>query len=183
MPNNETITPGFRQGLFIVITGNGKGKTTAAFGQALRAAGHGLRVVIIQFMKGRAYGEILALQRYMPQIRLFQYGRDNFVKRDNPAPMDIEVAGQGMQKAREIISSGECDLLILDEINVAADYNLVTEDEILELINSRPGQMDLLFTGRYASDKIIALADTVSEISAVKHHYDSGINNRVGIEY
>jgi len=183
MPENDKQLHKARQGVFIVITGNGKGKTTSAFGQALRAAGHGLRVAIIQFMKGRVNGEAMAVQKYIPEIRLFQYGQDSMVIKDNPAAKDIELARRGLHKAGELMESGEYDLLILDEINVAVDYMLVAEDAILELINSRPERMDLLFTGRYASEKIIELADTVSEINAVKHHYNTGIGKRAGMEY
>lgn len=172
-----------KQGMLMVITGNGKGKTTSAFGQALRATGQGFRVCIIQFMKGREYGEILALKKYLPDIKLYQFGLDSFVMRDRPAPVDIELAREGFEKAKEVIQSGEFDMVILDEINVVGDFKLVPEEEILELAQNRPPELDLVFTGRYASEKVKDLADMVSEVTEIKHHYNSGIKNRAGIEY
>jgi cob(I)alamin adenosyltransferase len=172
-----------KRGLVLVITGNGKGKTTAAFGQALRAIGQGYKVCVIQFMKGMKYGEVLAAEKYFPDLKIIQSGLDSFVMRDNPAPIDIELAKQGLEKAKEIIQSKAYDMVILDEINVAADFHLIPEEEILELIRNKPNELDLLLTGRYASDKIKDLADTVSEVMEIKHHYNEGIKGRAGIEY
>ncbi|HWP95297.1 MAG TPA: cob(I)yrinic acid a,c-diamide adenosyltransferase [Syntrophomonadaceae bacterium] len=172
-----------KKGLVIVITGNGKGKTTSAFGQALRATGQGYRVCIIQFMKGRAYGEILAVQKYMPMIQRFQFGLDSFVMRDNPAPVDIAQARQGFEKAKELIQSGDFDMVILDEINVVLDFNLIPEVEILDMVKSKPADLDLIMTGRYASEALRELADTVSEVCEIKHHYAAGVKDRAGIEY
>lgn len=172
-----------KNGMLMVITGNGKGKTTSAFGQALRALGQGYRVCIIQFMKGREYGEIKALKKYLPDITLYQYGLDSFVMRDNPAPVDIELAREGFEKAKEVINSGNFDMIILDEINVVGDFKLVPEEEIVELARNRPPELDLVFTGRYASEKIKDMAELVSEVTEIKHHYNAGIKNRAGIEY
>lgn len=174
---------GAKRGLVIVITGNGKGKTTSAFGQALRATGQGYRVCIVQFMKGRAYGEVLAVQKYLPTIQLLQFGLDSFVMRDNPAPVDVEMARQGLEKAKEVINSGDFDMVILDEINVALDFNLIPEAEILEMVKNKPLELDLIMTGRYASEALRELADTVSEVCEIKHHYAAGVKNRAGIEY
>ena len=107
LPIDKFTGSGATRGLVIVITGNGKGKTTSAFGQALRATGHGYRVCIIQFMKGRPYGEVLAVQKYLPTIQLFQFGRDRFVRRDDPIPVDVEMVRQGLEKAKEVINSGD----------------------------------------------------------------------------
>ncbi|MDD2585865.1 MAG: cob(I)yrinic acid a,c-diamide adenosyltransferase [Syntrophomonadaceae bacterium] len=172
-----------KRGLVMVITGNGKGKTTAAFGQALRAVGQGYRVCIIQFMKGRKYGEVLAIEKHLPGITFYQFGLDSFVMRDNPAPVDVELARQGFEKAKEVIGSGEYNMVILDEINVAVDFNLIPEEEMLSLTRSKPAELDLLLTGRYASDKLKEIADLVSEVTEIKHHYNAGIKDRAGIEY
>ena len=172
-----------RKGLIQVYTGNGKGKTTAAFGQALRAIGQGFRVCVIQFMKGRKYGELLAGEKYLPNLTIHLSGLDSFVMRENPAPLDIALARQGLALARKAISSGEYDMVILDELNVAADFKLIPLDEVIDLIKSKPRAVDLILTGRYAPPEVIALADTVSEIREVRHHYNAGIKERAGIEY
>jgi cob(I)alamin adenosyltransferase len=171
------------RGLVQVYTGNGKGKTTAAFGQALRAVGQGCRVCVIQFMKGRKYGEFLAAERYLPNLTIHLSGLDSFVMRDHPAPLDIELAKQGLGLAREAVTSGNYDMVILDEINVALDFKLIPLEEALALIKTRPAAIDLILTGRYAPPEIVELADTVSEIREIRHHYNAGIKDRAGIEY
>lgn len=171
------------RGLVLVHTGNGKGKTTAAFGQALRAVGQGLRVCVIQFMKGRKYGEFLAAERYLPNLTIHLSGLDSFVMRDKPAPVDIELARKGLDMAREAVSSGNYDMVILDEINVAVDFKLIPLEEVINLIRNKPAALDLVLTGRYAAPEIMELADTVSEVREVKHHYNAGIKDRAGIEY
>jgi cob(I)alamin adenosyltransferase len=167
----------------MVITGNGKGKTTSAFGQALRAVGHGYKVCIIQFMKGRKYGEVLATEKYLQDITIIQSGLDSFVMRNNLAPVDIDLAKQGLTKAKEILQSKKYNMVILDEINVAVDFNLISEEEVITLIKEKPAEIDLILTGRYASKEIMEIADMVSEIKEVKHHYNAGIKDREGIEY
>lgn len=179
----EEILARHRRGLVQVYTGDGKGKTTAAFGQALRALGQGYRVCVIQFMKGRKYGEYLAAERYLPNLTIRLSGLDSFVMRDKPAPLDIELAEQGLALAREAVGSGEYDLVVLDEINVALDFKLVPLAAVVDLIRSRPATLDLILTGRYAPPEILALADTVSEIIEVRHHYRAGVKERAGIEY
>lgn len=183
MPIDKFSDSGTKKGLVIVITGDGKGKTTSAFGQALRATGQGYKVCIVQFMKGRAYGEVLAVKKYLPTITLLQFGLDSFVMRDDPASVDMELAQQGFDKAKEIIASGEYDMVILDEINVVMDFGLVPDYEILEMVKNKPPELDLVMTGRYAPESLRALADTVSEVKEVKHHYAAGVKNRAGIEY
>jgi ATP:corrinoid adenosyltransferase len=171
------------KGLVIVITGNGKGKTIAAFGQALRAIGQGYRVFVLQFMKGRKYGEFIAAEKYLPHLTIRMSGLDSFVMRDNPAAIDIELAQKGLAAAKKAIASGKYDMIILDEINVALDFKLIALPEVIGLIKNKPPALDLILTGRYAPPEIIELADTVSEIQEVKHHYNKGIKDRAGIEY
>ncbi len=171
-----------RQGVLLVITGPGKGKTTSAFGCALRAHGHGFKIAIVQFMKGRIYGELDTL-RSLSRVEVWQYGRVAFVDPKNPDPKDRELARQGMDKAWEIVRGGAHDLLILDEINVVADFGLVPVEEVLELAKARPKWMDMIWTGRGAPAAMVELADTVSEVREIKHHYRKGIESRAGMEY
>jgi cob(I)alamin adenosyltransferase len=171
------------KGLVIVITGNGKGKTTAAFGQALRAIGQGYKVFVLQFMKGRKYGEFIAAEKYLPRLTIRMSGLDSFVMRDNPAAVDIELAQKGLDAAQKAINSGKYDMVILDEINVALDFKLIDLQNVIRLIKNKPAELDLILTGRYAPKKIIELADTVSVVKEVKHHYKAGIKDRAGIEY
>lgn len=171
------------RGLVMVITGNGKGKTTAAFGQALRAIGQGYKVLIVQFMKGRDYGEFVAAVKYLPRLSIRRFGLDSFVMRDNPAPVDIELARQGLEFAKKAIASGGYNMVILDEINVAVDFKLISAADVVNLIKNKPPAMDLILTGRYAAEEIIKLADTVSEVKEIRHHYQAGIKERAGIEY
>ena len=171
------------RGLVIVITGNGKGKTTSAFGQALRAVGQGLKVFIVQFMKGRDYGEFIAAEKYLPRLTIIRTGLDSFVMRDRPAPIDVELARQGFEAAKKAVGSGKYDMVILDEINVAADFKLIELADLIALIKDKPPALDLILTGRYAPKAVIKLADTVSEVKEIKHHYAAGIKDRAGIEY
>lgn len=171
-----------RHGTVQVYTGDGKGKTTAAVGLALRAVGHGLRVYMIQFMKGREYGELKAAER-LPDLVIEQSGRDEFVDRRDPSPIDIELAKAGLAKAREALVGGKYDVVILDEINVALDFGLVTLEDVMGLIESRPVHVELVLTGRSAHPEIVKLADLVSEVLNIKHHYDTGVAARKGIEY
>jgi cob(I)alamin adenosyltransferase len=171
-----------RQGVLLVITGNGKGKTTAGFGCALRALGHGFRVAVIQFMKGRIYGELEVLRDRLG-VDLWQFGRNAYVDPKNPDPRDLELARAGMNKAWDIVRGGQHDLLILDEINVVADFGLIPTEEVLDLARSRPRWMDLIATGRNAPAPLTELADTVSEVREIKHHYKKGIESRAGMEY
>ncbi len=171
------------RGLVMVITGNGKGKTTAAFGQALRAIGQNYNVFVLQFMKGRKYGEFIAAEKYLPRLTIRMSGLDSFVMRDNPAAIDIELAKKGLDTARKAIMSGKYDMVILDEINVALDFKLINLKEVIDLIKNKPSALNLILTGRYAPEGIIKLADTVSEVKEIKHHYAAGVKDRAGIEY
>jgi len=179
----KIILPKTDRGLVMVITGNGKGKTTAAFGQALRAIGQGYHVFVVQFMKGRKYGEFIAAQKYLPNLTIRRCGLDSFVMRDNPAAIDIEMAQKGLAAAQKAIESGKYDMVILDEANVAIDFKLISLPDVIELIKNKPAHLDLILTGRYAPTEITELADTVSEIQEVKHHYNAGIKDRAGIEH
>lgn len=166
-----------------VYTGDGKGKTTAAFGLALRALGHGLKVLCIQFMKGDPnYGEVIISKR-LPNFELIQSGLPTFVKKGNPSPEDLRLAKEGFEKAKKTIKDGKYDIIILDEINVAMDYGLIEIEEVEKLIKECPENIELILTGRYAPKRIIELADLVSEIKEVKHYYKRGIQARKGIEY
>ena len=171
------------KGYIHIYTGNGKGKTTSAFGQALRAVGQGYKVFIIQFMKGRSYGECVAAEKYLPRLTVHRSGLDSFVMKNNPAPVDIELARQGLNLAKQALTSGKYQMVILDEINVALDFKLIPLEEVIELIRTKPAAADLVLTGRYAPAELIELADTVSDVREVKHHYAQGIKERAGIEF
>lgn len=171
-----------RQGLLMVYTGDGKGKTTAAVGQAVRALGHGYRVFMLHFMKGRDYGEFLAA-RNIPGLTIVKAGRDEFVKRGDPEPLDVEMARKALKMAREAIQNGDYDLVVLDELNVAVNYGLLPLEEVLDILRNRPAGVDIILTGREAAPEIMALADLVSEVKEIKHHYASGVQSRKGIEY
>lgn len=172
------------RGLIQVYTGDGKGKTTASLGLAFRAAGHGMKTLIIQFMKGCVfYGELESAKRMEPYIRIVQVGREEFVKKGNPEPIDIELAKKGMELAREAISSGQYDIVVLDEINVAVDYGLIPLEDVLDLMENKPYNVELVLTGRYAHPEIIKRADLVTEMLEIKHYYsEKGIDARDGIE-
>jgi cob(I)alamin adenosyltransferase len=164
-----------------VYTGNGKGKTTAALGLALRAAGAGLKVYIGQFIKGSCYSELNALKRFK-NIRVEQFGRGCFIQK-RPAPKDIELARDGLGKIKKIMSKRIYDLIILDEINVALKFKLIELKDATDLINNVPLKTELVLTGRYAHPKIMQMADLVSEIKEKKHYFKKGIKARKGIEY
>ena len=170
-------------GFVHVYTGTGKGKTTAALGLGLRALGKGLKIHMIQFMKGDIeYGEISAV-RNLDGFSIEQFGRPDFVDRNNPAEIDIELAQKGLERAKEILAGKKYDLVILDEINVALDWKLIELDDVVELIKNKPKKVELILTGRYAHPKIIELADLVTDMQEVKHPYQVGVLARDGIEH
>ncbi|MCM2359096.1 MAG: cob(I)yrinic acid a,c-diamide adenosyltransferase [Geobacteraceae bacterium] len=171
------------QGQIQVYTGNGKGKTTAALGLALRAAGRELMVCMIQFMKGGGpYGEHLAAPRLAPYLTIIQTGREGWVNRENPDPEDKRLAGEALQMAGEALAGGRYDLVILDEINGAVSFGLLSVEEVLALIGTKPATVELVLTGRNADQRIIEAADLVTEMREVKHYYKTGVPARVGIE-
>ncbi len=166
-----------------VYTGDGKGKTTAALGLALRATGHGWNVLMIQFMKGSSeYGEIAAA-RGVRGLTVVQTGLPTFVEKGNPSADDLAEAARGLALAREALASGKYRLVILDEINVAVDYGLMKLDAALALIDACPDGVELVFTGRGAKPAVIERAGLVSEVREVRHPYQKGFVNRVGIDY
>ncbi|NIQ95607.1 MAG: cob(I)yrinic acid a,c-diamide adenosyltransferase [Desulfuromonadales bacterium] len=166
-----------------VYTGNGKGKTTAALGLSLRALGHGLRVCMVQFMKGGGpYGEHRLAQSRLDGLTIHTTGRKGWVTKGAPSPDDLDEARRGLGLAEVALSSRYYDLVVLDEINGAVDFGLLGVEEVLRLIAARPPQVELVLTGRNAPSPIIDAADLVSEVREVKHYFSQGVNFRVGIE-
>lgn len=169
-------------GLLMVHTGDGKGKTTAALGLALRAFGAGLRILILQFIKGgQTYGELDALKNFSPRLQIKQCGL-GFTSQGDKAEHK-KFAQETLQLARQEILSGDWDLIILDEINYAVKFGLISEEEMLELVKIKPPQLHLLLTGRDASEKLIELADLVTEMKLIKHPFNAGIKAQRGIEF
>jgi cob(I)alamin adenosyltransferase len=173
----ETRMTGYVQ----VYTGDGKGKTTAALGLAFRAAGAGLKVLMAQFVKGRSCSELNAIARFSDLITLKQYGRECFI-RHTPAPEDIRAAREGLAEVRKSITSGEYNVVILDEANIAVHYGLFSVEDLLEIIDLKPEDVELIITGRYANRKIVEKAGLVTEMKEVKHYYNRGVAARKGIE-
>ena len=172
-----------RKGLVQVFTGNGKGKTTAALGTILRAAGHGLKVFIVFFMKGKyEYGEFSTLTR-LPNVNLVSFGFRQLTDPANIRPAEKEQARLALAAAREAVLSGKYDLVVMDEVNVALGFNLIELDEVIRLIKEKPPNVELILTGRYADPRLIELADLVTEMVKVKHPFDKGIKARKGIEF
>jgi cob(I)alamin adenosyltransferase len=170
-------------GLVQVYTGKGKGKTSAAFGLALRAVGRGLKVFIVQFIKGGFdYGELYVVDK-LPGLKLKAFGRGKFVSENRPDQEDINLAKKAFETAEDAIKSGEYDVIILDEINVALSLKLIETEKVLRLINNKPAQTELVLTGRNAPKEIVEAADLVTEMVEVKHPYNSGFKARKGIEY
>ena len=171
------------KGYIQVYTGNGKGKTTASLGLAVRAAGHGLKTVIIQFMKGWIdYGELKGVAMLSPLVTIHQAGRDTFVDRESPDPEDVRLARDGWELAKETILGGKADIVVLDEINCAVDFGLLPVGEILDLLRRKPDGMEIVLSGRGAPEEIVAAADLVTEMREIKHYYAKGVDARVGVE-
>jgi cob(I)alamin adenosyltransferase len=171
------------KGYIQIYTGDCKGKTTAALGLALRAVGRELMVIMIQFMKGGGpYGEHLAAARLAPYLTIIPTGREGWVNRDNPDPEDIRLARESLELARTSLTSGAYDLVILDEINGAVAFGLLSVTDVLELMAQKPENVELVLTGRNADEQIIAAADLVTEMREIKHYYKNGVSARVGIE-
>ncbi len=171
------------KGYVQVYTGDGKGKSTAAVGQAVRAAGAGLKTYIAQFMKEYPYNEVFSLKPLEPWITIEQFGKDDFViKQKNPSKKDIQRAKKGLEKAKKQMSAKKYDIIILDEACVAIYFKLFKTEEILELIDLKPENVELIITGRYCPEEIISKADLVTEMQERKHYYSSGVTARAGIE-
>lgn len=171
-----------KKGYIHVYTGSGKGKTTAAIGLGIRATGDGLRVLMVQFMKGRRYSELDALE-HVKNFTVVQFGRDEFVSKQKPEQVDIDLAQKGFAAAKEAIQKGKFDVVILDELNVAVDYGLITLEDVLHLLDEKPETLELILTGRCASPEVIKRADVVSEILEIKHPYQKGVLSRKGIDW
>lgn len=169
------------KGYIQVYTGNGKGKTTAAMGLAIRAAGAGLRVYIAQFVKGMKYSEHDTLGRLSDSITVKQYGRSCFIYRD-PEEKDIQAAQEGLKELKKIMSSGEYQVIILDEANIATHFNLFSVEDLLDFMRAKPEDVELVITGRMADPRVIEEADLVTEMKEIKHYYQKGIQARAGIE-
>jgi len=171
------------KGLVQVYTGNGKGKTSAAFGSALRALGRGLKVYVIQFIKGGFdYGELYVAER-LPNLKLTAFGRGKFITETPPSQEDVQLAREAFDLARKVVDSGEYDVVILDEINVVLNLKMIGTDEVVQLIKNKPRHVELILTGRYAPAQIIEVADLVTEMKEIKHPYAQGVPPRKGIEY
>lgn len=170
-------------GLVHVFTGDGKGKTSAALGIALRAAGHSLRTHITFFMKGDyPYGEQKTLA-LLPNVSVARFGSLEFVDPANVKPEEKDQARLALEDARKAVQSGKFDLVILDEVNVAAAWNLIDVKDVMRLIKEKPENVELILTGRYADKDVIAIADLVTEMREIKHPYRKGIPSRKGIDY
>ncbi len=171
------------RGIIQVYTGNGKGKTSAALGAVLRAIGHGRRACIVFFMKGKyPYGEFGTLSK-LPSVDVASFGLRCLIDRENINPEEIEQAKLALAAGREAMHSGKYDLVVLDEVNVAAHFKLIEADEVVRLVTDKPPGVDLIITGRYADPRIIELADLVTEMVKLKHPYDKGVKARKGVEY
>jgi len=164
-----------------VYTGDGKGKTTAALGLALRAAGAGWDVFFAQFVKGMVYSELAALEPLARSITVRQYGRACFLDRE-PEPFDFDSAEQGLRECQEAVTSGDYRLVVLDEANVAVAFGLLPLDDLVQLIDGKPPHVELVITGRWAHRRVIERADLVTEMQEIKHYYQQGVLARVGVE-
>ena len=170
------------KGYIHIYTGPGKGKTTASLGLGLRAAGAGLKVHMIQFMKGRRYSEIDAVEN-LSNFTISQHGRDKFVSKEKTEQIDIDLAQEGFAHTKDIVKNGTYDMVILDEINVAVDYNLIAIDKVVKLIEEKPEKLELVLTGRDAHPELVKIADVVTEMLEIKHPYQEGVLARKGIDF
>ena len=173
----------WKKGYVQVYTGNGKGKTTAALGLALRAVGAGLKVYIAQFLKGSDYSEIKAInERLSDLVKVEQFGAPHFVHSGKITAEDLELAKKGLEAAKNAMLSGEYDIVILEEANVACYLGILSVEDLLKLVEEKPEGVELIFTGRYAPQELIDIADLVTEMVEVKHYYTKGVQAREGIE-
>ena len=171
------------RGFVYIFTGAGKGKTSAALGTVFRASGHGLRVYITYFMKGAyTYGERSILSK-LPNVNMASFGQRELIDKANIKPEEIEQARQALATSREAMLSGNYDLVVLDEVNLAVAWKLVELDEVIKLITDKPKNVELILTGRKADTKLVQLADVVTEMLKIKHPYDKGVMARKGIDY
>lgn len=172
-----------KKGYVQVYTGNGKGKTSAAIGVAVRAAGNGFKSLIVQFMKEYPYSELESLKKLSEWISVKQFGKDDFVyKQETPSPEDLKIAKSAIEFVKNQMVNKDYDIIILDEIIVSIYFGLLKINEVIELIKLKPEPIELILTGRYCPDEIIDLADLVTEMKEVKHYYNSGVLSRKGID-
>ena len=164
-----------------LYTGDGKGKTTAAIGLAVRAAGHGMKTYIGQFMKGQSYGELSVLKNH-PLITIEQYGDPKCIRKEDVIEKHIEQARQGLEKIRAAMQSGLYDILVLDEINVAVWFGLLPSKDVIDILDRRPENIEVILTGRNAPQELMDAADLVTEMKEIKHYYTRGVLARDGIE-
>ena len=164
-----------------IYTGGGKGKTTAAIGLAVRAAGHGLRTYVGQFMKGQVYGELTDLENH-PRIVIEQYGDPRCIRREEVTPMHVHQAEAGLARAEAAMLSQHYDIVVLDEINVAVWFGLLPVEAVLDFLKKRPAAVEVVLTGRNAPEELLAAADLVTEMKEIRHYYTKGILARDGIE-
>jgi len=175
-----------KDGLVIVYTGKGKGKTTAALGMALRAAGYNYKTCMIQFIKGSwHYGEMTSSKRLEPEFELIAIGKGFVGILDDKTPREIhqKIADEAVEISKEKILSGKYDIIILDEINYAVNLGLVPVEKVLELIKIKPTQLNLVLTGNHAKPEIIEAADLVTEMREIKHPFQQGIRAKKGIDF
>ncbi|MFA6350196.1 MAG: cob(I)yrinic acid a,c-diamide adenosyltransferase [Candidatus Omnitrophota bacterium] len=164
-----------------VYTGKGKGKTTAALGLALRAAGAGKKVYICQFVKGREYCESKSLKKFR-NIRCERFGRSCFI-RSVPTRKDIELAQDGLNRVKQVLAEGKSDVIILDEINIAVSLKLIAANEVIRIIKNTKKSKELILTGRDAPEEFLRIADLITEMKEIRHYYNKGIKARKGIEF
>jgi len=171
------------KGCIQIYTGEGKGKTTAALGLALRAAGHGMRTFIGQFMKGSEYGELDAVKKLDGLVTIEQFGGPSCIPlKDTPDPVEVERAERGLEECRQALVSGRYDIVVCDEIFAALRFKLITLEDVLSLMDARPSGIELVLTGRWAPEPVVARADLVTEMREIKHHFRDGVKARDGIE-
>ncbi|MDY0082486.1 MAG: cob(I)yrinic acid a,c-diamide adenosyltransferase [Ignavibacteriaceae bacterium] len=171
------------KGFIQIYTGDGKGKSTAAIGQAIRAAGYGLKTYIAQFMKEYPYNELESLKLLSEWITIEQFAGDDFVyRKELPNVVEKDKARRGLEKAKAKMLSHKFDLIILDEILVSIHFGLFNDEEVLTFMKMKPGNIELILTGRYCPDNIIEAADLVTEMKEIKHYYQDGVVARKGIE-
>jgi cob(I)alamin adenosyltransferase len=175
----EGLAPGILQ----IYTGEGKGKTTSALGLALLAVGKGLKVYIVQFLKGRETGESRAAARLSPELTLRFFGRVGFVRLPAPTAEDLALVREGWNLARQVIEAGEHDIVILDEINRVLAHGFLPLNEVLEVLSQRPPRVGVVLTGRQAPPELVAIADQVTKMHLIKHYYQAGVKARRGIEW
>ncbi len=175
---------GLSKGRIQVYTGEGKGKTSAALGLAFRAVGHGFRVIMIQFLKGETRtGELVSAQRLAPELEIKPMGREGLIGPEGPTAEDIALAAAALEEAQKILDDRLCDVLVLDEINVAVSMGVITEEAVLGLLDKKSEDVEVVLTGRGAPLSFLERADLVTTMACTKHYYDQGQRARVGIEY